>query len=134
MGTYVFECSVKEIVFEVSGAKTGKHILRLVPDVGFSSGRKDETGKMFVVFQPMGGTPSGEVFEYEKFVEMEIKGRGGSWLTNVGIGVESKLRIEIMDCVDAADGSKSRNGKKSERIMIEAPGKSKMAVTKIVIR
>lgn len=134
MGKYVFECSVKEIVFKVSGAKPGKPILRLVPDVGFSSERKDEKGKMFVVFQPMDGTPSGEVFEYEKFVEMEIKGQGGSWLTNVGIGVESKLRIEIMDCVDAADGSKSRNGKKSERIMIEAPGKSKMAVTKIVIR
>lgn len=107
MGKYVFECSVKEIVFEVSGSKTGKPILRLVPDVGFSSERKDEKGKMFVVFQPMDGTPSGKVFEYGKFVEMEIKGQGWPCLTNVGIGMDSKLCLELDDGASAVANSTS---------------------------
>lgn len=141
MGKYVFECSVKEVVFEVSSAKKFKFIFRLVPDVGFSSKGKDEgktKEKTFAVFQPMDKTPSGKVFEYDKFVKMEINGRGGSWLTNGGIGVESKLRIEFMDYVGAADGSGFGSGKDSKDslsdIRVDAPEIGKMVVAKIVIR
>lgn len=134
MGKYVFECSVKEIVLEKS-----KVTLHLIPDVGFSSKRKDDSGeKTFAVFQPMDGTANGKVFECGKFVKMEIRGQGCSWLANVGIGVESKLRIELVDDIGSVDnnepGKDEKSGDTSSDITVDVPGIKEMAVTKIVIR
>lgn len=134
MGKYVFECSVKEIVLEKS-----KVTLHLISDVGFSSKRKDDSGeKTFAVFQPMDGAANGKVFECGKFVKMEIRGQGGSWLVNVSIRVDSKLRLELADDVEAADNSESGRNKVSEDslsdIKVDVPEIGKMLVAKIVIR
>lgn len=45
MGKYVFECSVREVVFEMSDEKKCKVTLHLIPDASFSSKRKDDSGE-----------------------------------------------------------------------------------------
>lgn len=121
MGKYVFECSVREVILEKA-----QETLHLIPDTSFSAKRKDDSGeKTFTVFLPMGGTQKGKVFEYGKFVEMEIKGQGWPCLTNVGIGMDSKLCLELDDGASAVANSTHS---------IKVLGKRKMAVTKIVIR